>query len=305
MLVGFVLFIVTMMARSEAPQVYLLVSGEQSYYKEVSATFKGMLTEQEALSSVQLYTLEQARQWQQVDAAILVTIGSDASEFALKSFPDTNVLSLLMPVAAWNELLARMPEGSGRRAAVVIDQPVFRSLALGRLLVPEAEKVSTVFGPASVTSKPQLINAAEKEGIELLYADLTSSDNPIGVLAPLIKKADFFIAVADRAVFNKSVAKWLLYLSFRQKVPVIAYSKSYVQAGAMAAVFSSPKNIGRHGAELLTNLLFSNGVTDWRTYYPKYYTVEVNYEVAKALKIVVPDLKSLYLKYSASLDSGL
>jgi len=212
-----------------------------------------------------------------------------------------------MPVSAWGELLTRLP-GPGRRAAVVIDQPLERPLALAKLLVPEAQRVGAVFGPVSVASKPQLLRAVERAGMELIYANLDGDDNPIGVLSPLVQKTDVLLAVADRAVFNKSVAKWLLYLSFRQKVAIIGFSRSYAKAGALASVYSSPENIGRHGAELLASLLNLKGESVmgtevWRSHYPQYYTLEVNRAVASALNISVPEQQSLYREYQSVLES--
>jgi len=305
LLAGFVLSTVILSVNAAGPSITVLLSGEQSYYQEVSAVFGQVLSAQSGAPHVHTYSLDQALSV--VPSATVVAVGSRASEFALKHFPNADILSLLMPVAAWDELCARLP-GSGRRAAVVIDQPLERPLALGQLLVPSAKRVGAVFGPVSVASRPQLIDAAQRRGMELIYADLDSDDNPIGVLSPLVQKTDLFIAVADRAVFNKSVAKWLLYLSFRQKVSVIGFSQSYAKAGALAAVYSSPENIGRHGAELMASLLAPEGgapltAESWRTYYPEYYTLEINREVARALKITVPELQALYPEFQSLLEA--
>ena len=301
------LSVITSFAHATGLPVYLLLSGEQSYYREVSGEFQEALARQFDAPTVHVYGLDQGQDLEVVPGSTVVTVGSKASELALKRFPNEDILSLLMPAAAWDELCSRLP-GSGRRAAVVIDQPLERSLALGKLLVPSAQRVGTVFGPVSVASKPQLLSAVQHSSMELVFADLTSDDNPIGVLTPLVQKTDLFITVADRAAFNKSVAKWLLYLSFRQKVSVIGFSQSYVKAGALAAVYSSPENIGHHGAELLTLLLSSEEgasmvAENWRTHSPKYYTLEVNREVARALNITVPELSSLYQEFRTVLEA--
>ncbi|MEZ0139083.1 MAG: ABC transporter substrate-binding protein [Candidatus Reddybacter sp.] len=303
--VGLMLSVVALFADAAGSPVYLLLSGERSYYQEVSAVFQKALAEQHNAPIVHVYGLDQALQV--APNSTVVAVGSKASELALRRFPNDDIVSLLMPVAAWDELCLRLP-GAGRRAAVVIDQPLERSLALGKLLVPSAKRVGAVFGPISVASKPQLRSAVQRSGMELIYADLTSDDNPIGVLTPLVQKTDLFITVADRAVFNKSVAKWLLYLSFRQKVSVIGFSQSYAKAGALAAVYSSPENIGRHGAELFALLLSSEegapiAAENWRAHYPKYYTLEVNREVARALNITVPELNSLYKEFHSVLET--
>ena len=304
-LAALVLSVVALVASAADATVYLLLAGDQSYYQEVSAVLQKALAEQVDGPRVQVYNLTQALQV--APNSTVVAVGSMASEFALERFPSANIVSLLMPVAAWDELRSRLP-GEGRRAAVVIDQPLLRSVVLGKLLVPSAQRVGTVFGPISVANKPQLQSAAQRGGVELIYADLTNDDNPIAVLAPLVQKADIFITVADRAAFNKSVAKWLLYLSFRQKVSVIGFSHSYVKAGALAAVFSSPENIGRHGAELLMVLLAGRENTalaaeGWRTHYPIYYTLAVNREVARSLNIAVPELGALYGEFQSVLES--
>ena len=304
-LTGVVLSAVALFASADHPPVYLLLSGEQTYYQQVSEVFEKALAEYPGAPRILASGLDQSLQV--AVASTVVAIGSRASEYALQRFPDADILSLLMPVAAWDELCASLP-GSGRRAAVVIDQPLERALSLGQLLVPSARRVSAVFGPVSVSTRPQLIEAAQRRGMELIYADMDSDDNPIGVLSPLVQKTDLFIAVADRAVFNKSVAKWLLYLSFRQKVSVIGFSQSYAKAGALGAVYSSPQNIGRHGAELLMSLLAPEGgepIADelWRTNYPKYYTLEVNREVARALNISAPEIEALYRDFQLLLES--
>ncbi len=306
MLVALAWSAIALATSAEERSVLLLLSGEQSYYQEVSAVFQKVLAEQLDAPVVHAYGLDQAVRV--VSNSTVVAVGSRASEFALNRFPNADIISLLMPAAAWDALRTRLP-GPGRRAAVVIDQPLERSVALGKLLVPEAKRVAAVFGPVSVADKPQLKSAVQRNGMELLSAYLSNDDNPIGVLSPLVQKADLFIAVADQAGFNKSVAKWLLYLSFRQKVSVIGFSQSYARAGALAAVFSSPENIGYHGAELLTLLLApsdeaSLAVDRWRTYDPKYYTLEINREVARALNITVPQLNSLYQEYQSVLESS-
>ncbi len=305
LLVGVVLFALTPFAGANGQLVYLLTSGEESYYQQVLEVFKKALAEGEGGPRVLVSGLDDPR-LQMVADSTVVTIGTRASEFALKHFPKADILSLLMPVAAWDELRERLP-GSGRRAAVVIDQPLQRALSLGQLLVPSARQVGVVFGPISVRKKSYLHRTVKRRGMELNEVDMGSADNPISVLSPLVQKSDLIIAVADRASFNKSVAKWLLYLSFRQKVAVIGFSQSYAKAGAIGAVYSSPENIGRHGAELIMKLLAqgesgSNATEFWGTNYPKYYTLAINREVANVLNIPVPELELLYRDFQLLLE---
>ena len=52
-------------------------------------------------------------------------------------------------------------------------------------------------------------------------------------------------------MINIATAKWILQLSYRYRVPVIAYSMAYLNGGALAAIYSSPENVGRQTADLI------------------------------------------------------
>nr|MBL8457364.1 hypothetical protein [Zoogloeaceae bacterium] len=86
----------------------------------------------------------------------------------------------------------------------------------------------------------------------------------------------------------------ILLSCYRQRRPVFAYSKAYVDAGALAAVYSSPADIGRDTAEWLSSL--DGGVTIDalpRPRAPRQFGVAVNRQVARALSLNVPDEASL------------
>lgn len=291
-------------------QVQLLLSGDAPYYREVAQVFTDTLA---ALSPGIAIQRRVVGHDDNLDAAgvgadtLLVAVGSNITQTLLQSGTSADVVSLLVPMALWQDLDAGPPH-RGRRAAVVIDQPLDRALALGKLLMPKIKSASAVFGPAAQATKQQNLARAAALGIRLEAADLMPADNPIRILAPLVQNADMFVAVPDRTVFNQNVAKWVLHLAFRQQIPVIGFSKSYTAAGALASVYSSPANVGRHGAELVARLLRDDAQPTsrdaglrWRAYYPRYYTLNTNQEVARALGIALPSLPELHRRYEHAL----
>ena len=80
---------------------------------------------------------------------------------------------------------------------------------------------------------------------------VSATENPILIIEPVIKKSDIFIPVPDSRLINIATAKWILQLSYRYRVPVIAYSMAYLNGGALAAIYSSPENVGRQTADLI------------------------------------------------------
>ena len=291
-----------------ADEVNILLSSDAPYYEQVALAFTEQLEAQQSGISVGKYILADNEKLLVSEGMQIIAIGSKATSQAMASYPDADILSLLMPMAAWLDLNAGSKAG-GHRGAVVIDQPFQRALLLGKVLVPHASKFGAVFGPATQSLKQSGFEHAADLGLELQAVDLPPADNPISIIGPIIKASEVFVAVPDRAVFNRNIAKWILQLSFRQQIPVIGFSSSYTQAGALASIYSSPENIGRHGAELFAELLESDtgnlATRDnkWRAYYPKYFTLSTNVEVAGVLDIDLPPLDELYKMYRTSLRS--
>ena len=303
------LMLVSVCESFAADEVNILLSSDAPYYEQVALAFTEQLATRQSGLSVRKYVLSDTEKLLVSEGMQIIAIGSKATSQAMEGYPDADILSLLMPMAVWLDLNADS-EAGGHRGAVVIDQPFQRALLLGKVLVPRASKFGAVFGPATQSLKNNGFEHAADLGLELQAVDLPPTDNPISVISPIIKASEVFVAVPDRAAFNRNIAKWILQLSFRQQIPVIGFSSSYTQAGALASIYSSPENIGRHGAELFAELLgsdtgsFTTSDNKWRAYYPKYFTLSTNAEVAGVLDIDLPPLDELYRMYRAALRSA-
>lgn len=289
-----------------AEAVQLVLSGDQKYYQQVADVFTQHLAALQPAMEIRRHVLNGDNDPPAVKGLPLVAVGSQATRKALALYPEADILSLLIPITAWLDLRAAGSEHQ-RFAAIVIDQPLERAVLLGKLLKPDAQRFGAVFGPASQANQKASVARVDAMGIDLQTKNLPPSENPISVLSPLMDASDVFVAVPDRADFNRNIARWVLRLGFRNKIPVIGFSSSYTEAGALASVYSSPENIGRHGAELLDTLLDAgspetgSGAADWRAYYPRYYTLQTDKDVARVLGITVPPLDELYRKYQQAL----
>ena len=289
-----------------ATSIEVVLSSEADYYQNVADVFVEQFVALKPGAPIRRRVLNGDNGLPAVGGQTVVTIGSRATRKALARYPEADILALLIPMTAWLELNSQASE-SRHFAAVVIDQPLERSVMLGKLLKPDARHFGAVLGPAAGAIQASSLERVSAMGLDLHVQKLPPTANPISVLGAMMEVSDVFVAVPDRADFNRNVAKWLLRLSFRDKVPVIGFSSSYAEAGALASIYSSPENVGRHGAELLHKLLEARSpesasrAADWRAYYSKYYTLQVNEDVARVLDITVPPLDELYRKYRQAL----
>lgn len=276
--------------------VRLLLANETPYYRATADSLRHHLGRLAPGISVSIHTV--ANDWPAED--VLVSIGSPALTELRASYPDRAVLHLFVTSDFWREQSLRDP-GLGNNTAVALDQPPQRLLTLARLLVPEAHTLSAVLGPLSSQHGAELSGGAIALGFEPHIGILAPGDNPIATLWPLISATQIAVTLPDSADFNRAVARWLLQLSFRAKIPVIGFSRAYTDAGALASVYSTPENIGQQGAELVAERLahgpFPSGLLP-----PRYYTLATNATVAEALGIVLPATAALQNRYAAALQ---
>ncbi|ANG64476.1 hypothetical protein A8C75_19710 [Marinobacterium aestuarii] len=281
------MFILWLTGTSAVAEPLALMSEDSALYRLVAEEIR--LSAQKPLA---LYSTDSMPSQERLDQAINIAIGARACEQLLQHNGHADLICTFIPRTTFESLSTLYDNGQRRLSAVYLDQPLQRQLRLAHLLVPDAKSIGTMFGPFSTASQQLFDDASRREQLTPLSITLDETDNPIERLTPLIQQSDVFLALPDRALFNRATAKWLLYITLQQKVPVIGFSKTYVEAGALAAVYSTPAQIGRQTGELLRELDLSRPLPP--PVYPKYYNVSSNPIVARTLELPEPDDLALH-----------
>lgn len=305
-----VLFVVAIMSGSvvaaDPLEVFFLASKPTADYLEVLATVQKEL-EQEFPDKYG-YTVEFVSDQSAVDlvasppmatADLFVTIGTAAADRAYQYKLGVPIISVLITDSSFTAL-ATKHFGSVDRAfarqvsSICIDQPTSRSIRLAKLLLPGAKKAGVMLGASSVEQQEKLAESISAAGMTAEFVTVGARDNPIAKIEPLMRNADVFIPVPDSRLINIATAKWILQLSYRHKVPVIAFSRTYVKAGALAAIYSSPENVALQTAEWIADTAMV-AAKEGQAYHPKYYSMHFNYSVASSLDVAVEN-EQFYLE---------
>jgi len=226
----------------------------------------------------------------------IVAVGSRAADRLYNRIkPSQKLYASFLPRLTYQALIARKKDQTrtqiGTITAVYLDQPYTRQLRLAKLIAPDARTIATALGPNSKNDLSLLEAAAKQQNLELSSTVLQESDNPIHKLQPLIRNADLFLSLPDKSVFNRTTAKWILYISFRQRIPLIGFSQKYVEAGALTAVYSTPEQIGKQTAEIIQQAITGSRLPEAQ--HPKYFSVITNKKAANSLNIKVPSEDAL------------
>lgn len=220
------------------------------------------------------------------DSDALVSFGAAAAEKALEFRGDKPLLCALISQSAFTKILSRhfASQQAGLQAGVTalyLNQPDQRVFELTRLLVPGAKTTGAALGPMLASHQPELVESAQRAQLELQTAIIDSNNNPVAQLDPLVKSVDVMVVMPDKAEWNHQTAKWLLYLSYRRRIPLIAFSRRYAEAGALASLYSSHSDVAAEAATLIAAILKQPGPGS--IHWPSQFSVSTNASVARTL----------------------
>ena len=280
--------IIKLCVAGAAAQALIVLSSEQQPYqivnREIILQSKGPVPQ-----TVSLENLRQRPAGYLQQFTPLITVGSAAADFIFASAPaGSRIISSFIPKPGYRRLLNRYSDRLPdiNHTAVFLDQPYYRHITLARAVQPDARNLGVILGPTTGKDLPALETASKAMGFRLNHDELISHDNPLQMLQPIMARSDIFLALPDQAIFNRTTAKWILFMSYQQHIPLIGFSRSYVDAGALAAVISTPEQIGLQTAEVLNIYNESGNLPP--AGHSAYFSVITNPQVARNLHIELP-----------------
>jgi putative tryptophan/tyrosine transport system substrate-binding protein len=103
------------------------------------------------------------------------------------------------------------------------------------------------------------------------------------------------LALPDPFIYSRETAQSILLTSYRYQKPVFGYSQSYVQAGALAGVYTNAKHLAKQAAEIaIQSQQAIGGLPPPQA--PKYFSVMINRQVGRSLKIPLMDEETIHKK---------
>ena len=228
---------------------------------------------------------------------LVITLGIAALERALALEGNSTILAAMVPrdsftaltqAPSWQRALRQ-----GRLSAIYLEQPYWRQLRLARAIAPRAKRLGALLGPHSAAHQAELLTSLDEYGWQSTLTPMGEHDNPLSVIRRLVANSDLLLAVPDRADFNRNTARWLLMLSLREKVPLIGYSQRYVEAGAVASVFSSPLTIAAEAAAWAVRWRLDSPQQLPPPDYPRLFDISLNPDIAARLQLQLPSPSQL------------
>ena len=168
-----------------------------------------------------------------------------------------------------------------------LDQPPERQMRFVRILFPEGTRLGMLHLETGDSVLTQYQRHAQRYKLRIVPMQAGSSEEVLDALQESITDIDVLLAHPDTRLINRNTAKGILLKSYYHRVPLLAYSSSFVKAGATAGLYSAPDDLARHAAETALQIL-NNKISPQHSAFPKYFRVELNTRVSNSLDLNLP-----------------
>lgn len=236
------------------------------------------------------------------DTDLLVPIGQLALKEVTNKHINLPVISTLITRLDFLETLGiNGNDNLEKVGAIFIDQPLKRILLFSRLALPNNKRLGFLMSNKYRTTLTEFNSVIKDYSYHLEIHD--NKTNLITSLNRVMDDADVILATPDKDIFNRRNTHNILLSTYRKLIPVIGFSKSYIRAGALTGIYSTPELIGKQTGELINSLSISNNSGNLPRLNALYYQVGVNNKVARSLGLPMLDEDQLKQKL-LELESG-
>ena len=294
-----VAYLLSLSQAKAAEGITIVLSEEGGAHAQVANQLRAALgdgtTARPAIREVPLSALKPGDPLPTDPGQLWVAVGTGAMQALAKKNPPQAILNVLVPRAAFEKIAKQGGRFSDHRrySAIFLDQPWGRQFALIRLALPKLNRVGILLGPDSADLGPVLRSAAKMAGLTAVTAQADNETDLLPALKKLLEECDALLAVPDPLLYNRNTAQTILLTTYRHRVPLFGFSPSYVKAGALAAVYSLPEQIGKQAAEAVRQFTEQRPPQPQA---PRYFSVGVNQQVARSLELEPSDETALHNK---------
>ena len=274
-----VLLLFSATSPAAAPDIVIVKSSDNSYFNETIETLINHVDQEARFRVVGSDDLESLDN----DAAhdrYYIALGFAATEAVGRLAGEAPVFNAYLTEEQYRQL---QPRG---QHSIVLDQPLYRYLAFSKLLL-DLDSIGMLETESDEPVKAET-RVLDELDFSLNRYRINAHNKLLPVLRRLLQQNDALLMLPHSKIYNRDTLKGVLLTSYRFRKPVISYSPAHVRAGALASIYSSPTDIGRHLALVVNHRLQQPQANTPVYEYARFYSITTNSRVARALNLTLP-----------------
>ena len=221
------------------------------------------------------------------DNDVIISIGRAAIEDTNKDHPKVKKLFIVTDPNKYRLKAAK------ENATLYMTQSYCRQIKLIKLLDPHWKTISILSSQKKPIDNVPIRQCASRYNIRIYSVKTASGENQTNKIKEALSHSDVLLALPDSSIYNSRTVKNILLTSYRHRKPVIAFSKNFVNAGALAAIHSDTQQIAQSAGKIIEKYFDAGGQFERPVNYPDTFDININRQVFRALDIPVPDMERL------------
>jgi len=220
---------------------------------------------------------------------LLVTTGTDATQFAKANFTDIPVVfsSVMYPVVSGFVETFNRPGGNITGASLSI--PPRTQFEYFKTIVPTLKTIGVLYSSNTASMIPPAQVVARSCGLELIALKVDSDKDLAARVDSITKIAQGLWSLADPSLFTPQSTKYILINALRRETPFMGFSRILVESGALFALDFDYKAVGRQAGEIVCQILKGAHPANISVTTPDIVWFHYNEKTARHMAIKMPD----------------
>ncbi len=218
---------------------------------------------------------------------IVIGIGRAGMQSASEYYPKTKKLFITTDPNRYHL------KTNNSDAALYMAQSYCRQIKFIRLLNAHWRTISILSSNKKPIDSKPIQQCANKYGFEIYTVKTSAEENQTNKIRQALRNSDVLLALPDRNIYNSRTVKNILLTSYRYRRPVIAFSKNFVNAGALAAIHSNTEQIAQSASNIINQYFEAGAHFKKPVNYPDDFNININKQVFRSLDIPLPEIETL------------
>ncbi|MFA5073192.1 MAG: ABC transporter substrate-binding protein [Nitrospirota bacterium] len=272
-------------------KIAVLISSSESRFDEALAGFKEYLSNQNIQAAYEIhhvsgdvFTTEQTVQHiRKSKPRMIFTLGSLGTEAVMKRITDIPVVACLV---MRSDILKKSTNATG----VGLEFPLETQFSWLKTILPKAKTIGVLYNPAENTKRIEdAKRIARRLGLRLEAVEVFTPQDIPSALATLARSADAIWGLADSLIMSPHMAKHILLFAFRNKIPLIGLSETWVKAGALYSLERDYSDLGSQCGSMALQIWNNAHPRSIAPATPRKIFYSINLKTAEHIKLLLPD----------------
>ncbi len=276
---GLLIFLCSQYVHAAALTINVVLGEQNEIYQRIFSSLQNSLSSENVKLSISLAGDPVS------EADLVVAVGTKSAN-SLVASPNTAVIYLLLPKSRYASLAKR-----NHQSAIYVEQPPERPLHLLEAALPQKKRIGILFSPPASDALVALRRHLPEHRMSVYHREINATQSMAEALQDVLTHSDVLLALPDSNIYNSNTLRNILFSTYRAGVPLIGFSAGYVNAGALAAVHTTPAQYAEQAAIMIKQ--YARSGTLPTAQYPHDFEVSVNKQVARSLGLVLKDERDL------------